>query len=665
MRKVIPVFIVLLLISLIVIIKLQPKQDNNHIVNSEQKQDNNSVILDEKVTKEPDKLEYKNKFYIIDRTTAIPDDLDKITPDQDLYPPQLHSTLYEEPIPMPGPINTAGAEDSPFILPCGCDFYFVFVPDIRIPPEKQLIDGASGIYVTKKVDGTWVEPERVILNDDVSLDGCHFIQGDTMWFCSVRAGNFREVDLYNAHYENGMWTEWNNVGEKLNVEFQVGEMHISSDGSELFFHSNREGGFGGTDIWVTRMIDGEWLEPTNVEAVNSVDNEGMPFLNQAGEELWFNKQYLGSPGIYVSKKVDGVWREPQLVLSQFAGEPSLDETGNIYFVHHFYKDGVMLEADIYVAYRKPRINPVDYLEKPSRGFFTGILPTPFEEQNFDEAYRFASESCELIPIWGKPSPYWEKVEDLNGSWGKLFVEELTRGNNMAPLLHFSFIGENLSLSSPPRTNYLLSNPEWRFQYKKAIIESVEVVKPKYLSIGNEVNRWYEKYGWDGDNGFKYWVSLYEEIYYEVKELSPDTIVFCTFSREIVSENREADMDVLNYFNPATLDLLVLTSYPHSLAGVNKPSDIPSDYYSNIVIRVPGKSVAFSEITWPSLPHFGGEQSQVDFIDRLDGDLIDGVEMEFIMWSWLTDIAESDYTGLIRRDGTHKLGYQAWTVLADG
>jgi hypothetical protein len=41
-----------------------------------------------------------------------------------------------------------------------------------------------------------------------------------------------------------------------------------------------------------------------------------------------------------------------LIISQFAGEPTLDSQGNIYFVHHFYKDGEMIEADIYIAHRK-------------------------------------------------------------------------------------------------------------------------------------------------------------------------------------------------------------------------------------------------------------------------------------------------------------------------
>ena len=179
----------------------------------------------------------------------------------------------------------------------------------------------------------------------------------------------------------------------------------------------------------------------------------------------------------------------------------------------------------------------------------------------------------------------------------------------------------------------MSDEEWRLQYKRAVIESVEAAKPAYLSVGNEVNRWYEKYGYEEDNGFKHWVSLYEEIYNEVKTLSPETKVFCTFSREIVSENREADMNVLGARVRARaekLDILALTSYPHSLEGVNRPSDIPSTYYTEVADMMPGKPIGFTEIAWPSMTQFGGEQAQADFITRLGGDLTDGHDVEFIM-----------------------------------
>jgi rhamnogalacturonyl hydrolase YesR len=78
----------------------------------------------------------------------------------------------------------------------------------------------------------------------------------------------------------------------------------------------------------------------------------MPFLTADGQELWFNRTYMGTPAVYRSKKVNGQWQTPELIVSQFAGEPTLDWEGNLYFVHHYYKDNQMMEADIYVCRRK-------------------------------------------------------------------------------------------------------------------------------------------------------------------------------------------------------------------------------------------------------------------------------------------------------------------------
>ena len=60
----------------------------------------------------------------------------------------------------------------------------------------------------------------------------------------------------------------------------------------------------------------------------------------------------GVTGLYVSTKINGEWQEPVLIISQFAGEPSLDNEGNVYVTHHSFKDSVMLEADYYVAVKK-------------------------------------------------------------------------------------------------------------------------------------------------------------------------------------------------------------------------------------------------------------------------------------------------------------------------
>jgi len=288
-----------------------------------------------------------------DRDTSIPAGAVKISPSTDLLPPVLHSDRYRTPVPLPRTINTAGAEDSPFILPDGKTLYFFFTPDVKVPPEKQLLDSVTGIWVTRKEGAGWSKPERVVLQDPgkLALDGCEFVQGSTMWFCSAREG-YTGIGMFRAEYRDGKWAGWQYAGDTLNKIYGVGELHVTSDGNEMYFHSSRAGGKGGLDIWVLRNSKGAWQAPMNVQAVNTADNEGWPFVTGDGSQLWFMRSYYGSPAIFMSEKADGTWQKPELIISQFAGEPTLDDAGNIYFVHHFYKDNAMLEADIYVANRK-------------------------------------------------------------------------------------------------------------------------------------------------------------------------------------------------------------------------------------------------------------------------------------------------------------------------
>jgi len=287
---------------------------------------------------------------MLTREDSIPHDASKITPQTDKYPPLLHSDQWEEPVPVEGPINTAGAEDSPFMY--GDDFYFFFTPDPSLPAEDQVVDGVTGIYVSHRRNGRWGIPEKVILENEgvCSLNGCTFIRGDTMWFCSAREG-YTGVHWFTAKMQDGTWTDWEEA--PFDPAYEIGELHITSDGRTLYFHSSRPGGKGGLDIWNSEYDHGHWQEPTPVEEVNTEKNEGWPFVTEDGKELWFTRTYKGSPAIFRSEQVEGHWQESELIISQFAGEPTLDQDKNIYFVHHFYRDGTMLEADIYVASRIP------------------------------------------------------------------------------------------------------------------------------------------------------------------------------------------------------------------------------------------------------------------------------------------------------------------------
>lgn len=288
------------------------------------------------------------------REDSLPADAVKITPEADLLPPVLHSDEFEQPLPLPYPVNTAGAEDSAFILPDGNTLYFFFTPDVRVPPRRQVLDGVTGVYVTHRYGDQWSVPERVWLQEPgrLALDGAVSIQGEEMWFASAREGHVG-VNMFTAELVDGKWSNWRYVGDRLMRGLQIGEVHLHGD--ELYFHSARPGGKGGYDIWVTTRAGGEWTEPVNIEAVNSEAMDGYPFVSRDGEELWFTRTYRGTPAVFRSLRVGGSWSEPELILSQFAGEPTLDDAGNLYFIHHFFNArGEMLEADIYVAYRKPR-----------------------------------------------------------------------------------------------------------------------------------------------------------------------------------------------------------------------------------------------------------------------------------------------------------------------
>ncbi len=314
------------------------------------------------------------------------------------------------------------------------------------------------------------------------------------------------------------------------------------------------------------------------------------------------------------------------------------------------------------ALTKPgKLVPIDSPQLPPRGFFMGILPTAAQGQSFNDAYTQAARYSEFVPVWGRPTPFYNLAVDLSGSWGQIFVKKLIRGNGMFPIIHLSFIESGVTLAMPPgMENATLSDLAWRAAYKQAALDVVKAVKPRYISLGNEVNRWYEKYGEDGANGFKNYVSLYEEIYDDIKKLSPETMIFCVFAREIVQENREANLEVLRLFNRDKMDLLVFTSYPYAL-GKTSPSMIPDNYYLRAASYMPEKPFGFSEIAWPSTDAFGGEQAQVDFIMQATGRLTrdKGVNLYLFGWPWLHDLNENDAIGLIKTDGTEKLGYRIW------
>ena len=281
-----------------------------------------------------------------DRVSSVPANAVKMGPENDANPVGSYSAEYAQPVLLPGEVNTAGAEDSPFILPDGNTLYFFFSPDMNVPVEQQVFDGVTGIYVSHKNGGEWDAGERVYLEvpGTPSLDGCAFINEDVIWFCTVREG-LSGMHWFTARQKGGIWQEW--TAADFDPEYQVGELHMTKDGTGLYFHSARPGGMGGVDIWFSAKTGEGWGEPVNLAAVNSPGTDGWPALSQDETELWFYRDYE----TWRSKRIGDEWQPPEKMFGPLAGEPTLDSEGNVYFIHHYYRGDEGIEADVYVSYK--------------------------------------------------------------------------------------------------------------------------------------------------------------------------------------------------------------------------------------------------------------------------------------------------------------------------
>jgi hypothetical protein len=89
--------------------------------------------------------------------------------------------------------------------------------------------------------------------------------------------------------ENGGFV---NLGTTINSSGWDGQPYVTPDGEHLYFASDRPGGFGGTDIWISdRLPSGAWDAPRNAgPAVNTAGDELSPFYDVAHARLYFAAQ---------------------------------------------------------------------------------------------------------------------------------------------------------------------------------------------------------------------------------------------------------------------------------------------------------------------------------------------------------------------------------------
>ena len=168
--------------------------------------------------------------------------------------------------------------------------------------------GSEDIWFSKLDGGQWSKPEN--FGEPVNTktaDGVVCFSSDelNMYFASLRKPSIGGADLFVCRKIEGKWQKVENLGPQVNTRYLETHPSISPDGKFLFFTSGRPGGFGGSDIWVSKITEDGWSEPINVGPnINSPQDEVFPYMLWDGVTLYFASKRHGKYELYTSEWQD-------------------------------------------------------------------------------------------------------------------------------------------------------------------------------------------------------------------------------------------------------------------------------------------------------------------------------------------------------------------------
>ncbi|OGU39788.1 MAG: hypothetical protein A2X61_10485 [Ignavibacteria bacterium GWB2_35_12] len=180
-------------------------------------------------------------------------------------------------------------------------------------------DDGQKVYVVERTSDGWTVPEELEgdVNDGEQIGSVAVTpDGQFMVFAAYEAGKegLGRTDLYSARRVNGEWTDVQNLGPNVNSPDWDSQPTLSSDGSTLYFASDRQGGKGESDIYVSTGTRGGWSKAVNIGSpVNSASNEMSPVIAADNKSMTFASDKDGGMGgydIYITKNHGGSFTAP-------------------------------------------------------------------------------------------------------------------------------------------------------------------------------------------------------------------------------------------------------------------------------------------------------------------------------------------------------------------
>lgn len=232
----------------------------------------------------------------------------------DIWKSNLQSNIWQPVVNVGYPVNTGSLEISPCLSPDRNSIYF---SSIRAGGM-----GGFDIWVSHKVSGDWGAPVPVAEVNSVNNDFHPFItsDGQHMYFSSERPSGIGEHDIYVSELVGSTWSAPELIPGYANSTDDDSHPSLTDDDQKMYFSSNRSGGIGGSDIYVSQWSGDEWSAATNLgPVVNCGDTDQWPAISGNGTKMVFVSQRGGGFGNF------DIWETHYLSTNTLYGTVSLSD----------------------------------------------------------------------------------------------------------------------------------------------------------------------------------------------------------------------------------------------------------------------------------------------------------------------------------------------------
>ena len=243
-----------------------------------------------------------------------------------------------------------------------------------------------------------------------------------------------EGDILVSDLINGKWSQPQLLPSPINTRYHESSVSISSDGKKIFVASERPGGLGGSDIYVTEKNKfGQWGPATNLgPSVNSAWDDDSPFIDYDGNILYFSStghNSMGGYDIFRSLRKPGKWS-----IAENLGFPINTPGPDSYFVST--KDGKrgyyssvreegFGEEDIYLITLPPELSKEEETMSGNSGQVL-VVYFPFGSAQWPAADRPRLDSV-LIEIGKTPN----SIIQIDGHTDDIGVEEFNQALSLS------------------------------------------------------------------------------------------------------------------------------------------------------------------------------------------------------------------------------------------